>query len=81
MKEEVPTNNQGCVFLRLRQIIGDPKAKPEPIKPLIPVSLSTWYAGVQSNKFPAPVHLGRCALWRESDILKLAEAINRGELV
>ena len=33
-------------FLRIRQIVGDPKANP-PIAPLIPVSKSTWWNGCQ----------------------------------
>ena len=41
-------------FVRLKQIIGDPTAKP-PILPIIPVGKSTWWAGVASGRFPAPV--------------------------
>jgi hypothetical protein len=40
-------------FLRLKQILGDPKANP-PIPALIPVSKSTWYAGIKSGRFPGP---------------------------
>lgn len=59
-------------YLRLRQIIGDPKADP-PIPPLIPVSKSTWWAGVKSGRYPAPVHtLGaRITAWRVEDIRAL----------
>jgi predicted DNA-binding transcriptional regulator AlpA len=46
------------------------------IKPFGPVcvSRSTWWAGVKSGRFPAPVYLGkRLTAWREEDIRKLIE--------
>ena len=59
-------------YLRLRQIIGDPKARP-PIPPIIPVSRSTWWAGVKSRRYPQPVRtLGlRITAWRVEDIRAL----------
>jgi predicted DNA-binding transcriptional regulator AlpA len=61
-------------FLRLAQIIGNPKADP-PIPALIPVSKSTWWEGVKSGRFPAPVKLGpRITAWRIEDIRALIEA-------
>ena len=58
-------------YLRLRQIIGDPKADP-PIPPLIPVSRSTWWAGVASGRFPKPRKLGpKTTVWRVEDIRSL----------
>ena len=58
-------------FLRLSQIVGNPKAKP-PINPIYPVSKSTWWAGVKSGRFPKPVKLGpRITAWRTEDILEL----------
>lgn len=55
-------------LLRLRQIIGDPNAKP-PIPGFIPVCKSTWYAGIKDGRFPAPVRLGdRLVAWRAEDI-------------
>jgi len=44
-------------YVRLSQIIGNPKADP-PIPPIIPVSKSTWWAGVKSGLYPRPVKLG-----------------------
>ncbi len=59
-------------FLRIRQIVGDPKASP-PIPAIIPVSRSTWWAGCRSGRFPKPVKLGeRVTVWRVEDIRKLA---------
>jgi prophage regulatory protein len=53
-------------FLRLGQIIG-------PRRP-IPVSKSTWWAGVNSGRYPKPVKLGpRITAWRVEDIRALIE--------
>jgi prophage regulatory protein len=62
-------------FLRLNQIIGNPKAEP-PIPAVIPVSKSTWWEGVKSGRYPKPVKsLGlRITAWRVEDILALIEA-------
>ena len=59
-------------YLRLRQIIGNPKAVP-PIPALIPVGKSTWWAGVKSGRYPRPVRtLGaRITAWRVEDIRDL----------
>jgi hypothetical protein len=58
-------------FLRLRQIIGDPKAKP-PIIGVFPISRSSWYAGMASGDYPRPVTLGkRTVAWRVEDIRAL----------
>ena len=59
-------------YLRLRHIIGNPKAVP-PIPAVIPVSKSTWWAGVRSGRYPQPVKtLGiRITAWRAEDIHKL----------
>jgi prophage regulatory protein len=46
------------------------------IKPFgpIPVSRSTWWAGVKSGRFPAPVKLGpRITAWRDADIQQLID--------
>lgn len=58
-------------FLRLSQIIGNPKAEP-PIPPVIPVCKSAWWAGVKSGRFPKSVKLGPCTTaWRVEDIRAL----------
>lgn len=59
-------------FLRLNQIIGNPKAQP-PIPAIIPVSKSTWWEGVKSGRYPQPVRtLGlRITAWRVEDIRAL----------
>ncbi len=58
-------------YIRLKQIIGDPKAG---LPPIIPVSKSTWWAGVKSGLYPKPVKLGpRITAWRVEDIRKLID--------
>ena len=58
-------------FVRLPQIIGSTKVRP-PIPALIPVSRSTWWAGVKSGRYPQPVKLGpRITAWRVEDIRRL----------
>jgi prophage regulatory protein len=40
----------------------------------IPVSKSTWWAGVKKGRYPQPVKLGRrITAWRVEDIRKLIE--------
>jgi prophage regulatory protein len=62
-------------FLRITQIIGNPKAEP-PIPAVIPVSKSTWWEGVKSGRYPKPVKsLGlRITAWRVEDIRALIDA-------
>ncbi|WP_411555582.1 helix-turn-helix transcriptional regulator [Nitrosospira sp. Is2] len=61
-------------FLRESDIIGDPKSLP-PKPAVIPVSRSTWWAGVKSGRFPQPVKLGpRITAWRVEDIRALIDS-------
>jgi len=60
-------------FLRLYQIVGDPSKN---IPAVIPVSRSTWLAGVKSGRFPPPIKLSpRTTAWRVEDIIKLVETV------
>ncbi len=53
-------------FVRLSQILA-------PAGP-IPVSKSTWWAGVKDGRFPKPQKLGpRTTVWRVEDIRALFE--------
>jgi predicted DNA-binding transcriptional regulator AlpA len=61
-------------YLRLSQIIGKPAKGSEPASPaIIPVSRSTWWAGVKTGRYPQPVRtLGpRITAWRVEDIRAL----------
>ena len=65
-------------FLRLPQIIGNPKADP-PIPPIIPVKKSCWWDGIKSGRFPKPVKLGaRVTAWRVEDIRALIQTGSNG---
>lgn len=57
MQNELPQTG----FVRLPQILTH-----------IPVSRSTWWAGVKSGKYPAAIKLGEnTTAWRAEDIHKL----------
>ena len=59
-------NSQEKKLLRLKQIVPE----------RIPISRSSWWAGVKSGKYPQPMKLGqRTTVWRESDIDKI---VNEG---
>ena len=63
-------------YLRLHQIIGRPARNGQPAIPaIIPVSRSTWWAGVKSGRYPRPTHaLGeRITAWRVEDIRGLLQ--------
>lgn len=58
-------------FLRLPQIIGSANNPP-----IIPVSKSTWWAGVKSGRYPQSVKLGlRMTVWRVEDIRELIKSV------
>jgi predicted DNA-binding transcriptional regulator AlpA len=60
-------------YLRLAQIVGNRKTETPAI---IPVSRSTWWAGVRSGRYPQPTRaLGpRITAWRVEDIRALIES-------
>ena len=63
-------------FVRLPQILGNPKTKP-PTAAVIPISRAAWWNGIKKGRFPRPIKLGpRTTAWRVEDILKLIEEIN-----
>lgn len=63
-------------YVRLPQILGDPKANP-PVPPIIPVSKTTWYAGIKDGRYPTPVKLGgRISAWRVQDIRALCNQLD-----
>lgn len=65
-------------YLRLSQIIGNPKAKP-PIQGLLPISKSTWWQGIKDGRYPKGVKLSaRTTAWKVEDIRALIE--NLGEV-
>ena len=60
-------------LLRLKQIIGDPKANP-PIEAIIPISKSSWWEGVKTGLYPEAIKLGaNTTVWREDDVRRLID--------
>jgi prophage regulatory protein len=60
-------------FVRLSSILG-------PRGPL-PISRSSWWAGVRAGRFPKPVKLGpRTTVWRVEDIRALIENPERARI-
>jgi len=60
-------------YLRLHQIVGP--------NGILPISKSSWHAGVRAKRFPASVKLGpRTTAWRAADIHELVAAIDAGKL-
>ena len=65
-------------YVRVRQILGDPNANP-PIPAIIPVGQTTWWADVQSGRFPEAIKLGpRTTAWRVEDIRTLIQQLAQG---
>lgn len=59
-------------FLRLSQILGNSQAN---IPALIPISKSSWWAGIKSGRFPKGVKLGpRTTVWPVESIRALIES-------
>ena len=58
-------------FLRLSQILGNPKSNP-PTPPIIPISKSSWWQGVSSGRYPAPLKLSpKVTVWRVEDMREM----------
>ena len=67
-----PTQNT-TRYLRLKQIIGNRNSSP-PMEPILPISASSWWAGVAAGRFPKPVKLGpNITAWRWEDIQGLLD--------
>ena len=63
-----PANSAAGGFLRLQQVLTR-----------IPVSPSSWWAGVKAGKYPAAYKLGpQTTVWHSGDIDALVEKIRNG---
>ena len=71
---KAPTDAEG--LLRLKDIIGDRKARP-PTRGLLPIAASTWWELVRAGEAPKPLKIGRASVWRAEDIHALIERISR----
>lgn len=64
--------DHGNRFLRLNSIVGDRKTG---APGMLPMAASTWWAGVKSGRYPAPVKLGpRITAWRLEDVLAVGKS-------
>ena len=62
-------------FIRLPQIIGNKNSEP-PIPAIIPVSKSSFWAGVKTGRYPKPHKIGaRCTAWRVEDIRAYIDSV------
>lgn len=65
-------------LLRVRHIIGDSKSTP-PIPAIIPVSRSTFLAGVKNGRFPKPVRVEGCTFWKAEEIYGWVASLGQNE--
>jgi hypothetical protein len=63
-------------LLRLKDILGDRKARP-PTRGLLPIAPSTWWELVRAGEAPKPLKIGRASVWRAQDIHALIARISR----
>lgn len=62
-------------FLRMEQIIRQPKKSDSSTPALVPVCRSVWLAKVKSGEFPQPIKIGSSNLWKVQDIKDLIEKL------
>jgi prophage regulatory protein len=63
-------------YLRLPQILGNSKKN---LPALIPISKSSWWAGIKAGKYPKGVHLGpRTTAWTVESIRALIASTKSG---
>lgn len=67
-RAEPVTISHPAQLLRLPQVLK-----------LVPVSRSTWLAGVKIGRFPAPIKNNRCVFWSAASILELLENMSKQE--
>lgn len=71
--QNVPEHIPKQAYLRLHQIVGP--------NGILPISKSSWHAGVRAKRYPQPVKLGpRTTAWPRAAILELMAAIDAGKL-
>jgi prophage regulatory protein len=68
-RHSCPPTTPNLGFMRLPAVLA-----------VIPVSRSTWWAGIKSGRFPKPVKLARrISAWRVTDIQALIERVESAE--
>lgn len=61
-------------FVRVAQIVGRPGKEGRAAEPgILPISASTWWAGVKAKRYPTGIKLSPgVTVWRRTDVLALA---------
>jgi predicted DNA-binding transcriptional regulator AlpA len=54
-------------LIRINQIIGT--------NGLIPISKTSWYAGIKTGIFPKPIKIGRTSLWEANEVHSAIERL------
>ena len=73
-----PVSLHSTGFLRLKQLVGDPKANP-PIPPLVPIGVTSIWRRVKAGTFPKPIKLGpMTTAWRVEDVRAWIDAQGQG---
>ena len=62
-------------FLRIRDLVSDPKRGTSGI---IPVSRALWYSWIAAGRAPKPVKFGGASVWRAEDIRTFIERNSAG---
>ena len=62
-------------FLRIRDLVADPKRGTPGI---IPVSRALWYSWIASGHAPKPVKFGKASVWRAEDIRTFIQTCSTG---
>jgi len=61
-------------FLRIDSIVGNKK---KGIVGILPISKSTWWAGVKSGRYPKPVKISmRCTAWLAEEVDALEKSFS-----
>ena len=72
----------GPAEAELNRAAGRPNRCPrDGIVPIIPVSASTWWAGIAKGLYPAPVKLGSLSMWRVEQIRALVVQLGQSSEV
>ena len=62
-------------FLRIRDLVADPKRGTSGV---IPVSRALWYSWIASGHAPKPVKFGKASVWRAEDIRAFIQSCSTG---
>lgn len=64
--------SQSPQYLRVADIIGDPKSNP-PKPGILPISRACWWAWCKSGRAPKAIRIGRTTMWRRDEVILMIE--------